>query len=372
MAGIYVHIPFCRKICSYCDFYKSTLVTLIPDYLTAINKELEQRKNYLHDPVAETVYFGGGTPTLLKPSEIQDLIEKINSDYKLAEVYEITLEANPDDLKPEYLQALYNDTSVNRLSIGIQSFNDDDLKRLNRRHNSKQALESVKNARMAGFRNISIDLIYGIPQTNSWKRNLEILPEVEHISAYHLTIEPGTLLSRQQSKGLISVIDENESTDQFNMLREEADKRGLIHYEISNLAKPGYFSRHNTNYWKQKEYLGLGPSAHSFDLDSRQWNISNLQQYIQALNNGENYSEKEILGEEEKFNEYVMLSLRTLWGADAVKIERDFGVEKKDHFLNRIKRWLHTGHIFQEENFFRMTPSGWLISDYIMSSLMHA
>jgi oxygen-independent coproporphyrinogen-3 oxidase len=372
MAGIYIHIPFCRKICSYCDFYKSTQVALIPDYISALNKEFELRKHYLTDRVIETIYFGGGTPTLLKPAEIQNLIETIRSDYIVAEDCEITLEANPDDLKAGYVQALRNETSVNRLSIGIQSFNDDDLKRLNRRHNSLQALESVENARKAGFRNISIDLIYGIPQTKSWRSNLEILPDVEHISAYHLTIEPGTLLSRQLTKGLISVIDENESTEQFYMLREEATKRGLIHYEISNLAMPGYYSRHNTNYWKQKEYLGAGPSAHSFDLYSRQWNISNLQQYIHAVNHGEKFTEKEVLREEEKFDEYIMLSLRTIWGADTGKIERDFGADKKEYFLSRIKNYVLTGHVAHEGNIFRMTPPGWLISDYIMSSLMHS
>lgn len=371
MAGIYIHIPFCRRICSYCDFYKSTLTGLIPDYIPAVCNELKQRKDYLQNESIDTIYFGGGTPSLLSSEQVGVILDQIIKTYPVSPVCEITLEANPDDLTTPYLRELAA-TPVNRLSIGIQSFNDNDLKMLNRRHNSYQAKLGVELARKTGFENISIDLIYGLPgmTTKEWQKNLNMVPEVEHVSAYHLTIEPGTNMFKKVSAGLLSIPPENESQSQFFALREFAFERKLVHYEISNFAREGLFSKHNTAYWQGKMYLGAGPSAHSYDHKTRQWNIADIKKYIENIRTGSLNYEKEELFPEDHFNEYLMVTLRTAWGADEEVILTRFGPKFYLHLQESVKPFLDSGHITLEGSYYKMTPHGWLISDHILSRLI--
>jgi oxygen-independent coproporphyrinogen-3 oxidase len=374
MAGIYIHVPFCKRICSYCDFYKTAVISLIPDFLKTLEKELEINNQYLQNEIIETIYFGGGSPSLLKPEQILHILEKIQRLYRISEDCEVTLEANPDDLSFTYLKSLTMDTPVNRLSIGIQSFNDSDLLLLNRRHTATQALSCIEEARLAGFRNISIDLIYGLPgmKTPEWQKNLNIAfsLEIEHLSAYHLSIEPGTALSRKASHGLLNLADEEESTNQFVSLSMIAGENKFIHYEISNLAREGYFSRHNSNYWLQKKYLGAGPSAHSYDLNSRQWNFSPLKKYIHAIDSGEIFFEREELNIKTRYNEYLMVSLRTMMGVDLEKLIREFGEKLYKGFQKAIQPNISSGHMIWEGSSCRMTMKGWLISDYIISRLI--
>jgi len=371
MAGIYLHIPFCRKVCSYCDFYKSTMISMIPDFQRAIFIELEDRKAYLKNETIDTIYFGGGTPSLLPTFQVNRIIKHIKDLYLLGDNCEITLEANPDDLSREYLLELAQ-TSVNRLSIGVQSLNDRDLQLLNRRHNASQALASIEHAREAGFKNISIDLIYGIPgmTVEDWQRNLETIPDVEHISAYHLTVEPGTALFRKVTGGLLSIASDDESSAMFFMLRQFGAEKNLVHYEISNLAREGFFSRHNTAYWQRKKYLGAGPSAHSYDLASRQWNIRDVRKYTEAISSGGCYFEREDLDKKDHFNEYLMVSLRTIWGVDEKTLLDAFGEVNYAHFRRKAAPFFNTGHLVQEGSVFRMTANGWLISDHILSRLI--
>jgi len=374
MAGIYIHVPFCRKICSYCDFYKTTVVSIIPQYLKAITNELELRRSYLQGERINTIYFGGGTPSLLAPEQIHQIIEKIRLLHTVSDRCEITLEANPDDLTLSYLENLKNDTLVNRISIGIQSFTDSDLVLLNRRHNSGQAIDSIHNARKSGFENISIDLIYGIPgmDIRRWRSNLKLAFsfEIKHLSAYHLSIEPGTALSRMAGRGLLNITDENESTRQFYTLSEMAIKYKFVHYEISNLAKAGYFSQHNSNYWHQQSYMGIGPSAHSFNIVSRQWNIAHVKDYINAIVHGNCFFETEEMDSIKRYNEYLMVSLRTSHGVDLNVIQREYGEKALMDFNSAIQSLKLSGHLIQEDKICRLTAKGWLISDYILSGLM--
>jgi oxygen-independent coproporphyrinogen-3 oxidase len=371
MAGIYIHIPFCKKVCSYCDFYKSTKTALIGEFIPAVCRELELRMAYLQNESIDTIYLGGGTPSLLTSNQIDTIFNTIVSLYQVSSDLEFTIEANPDDLTADYLHAL-RQTAVNRLSIGIQSFNDRDLKLLNRRHNAIQAFNSIEQARKAGFRNLSVDLIYGIPgmTAEEWSWNLHALPEVEHISAYHLTLEPGTALYRKAKDGLLSIPPEDESFVQFFTLKEFAHNRRMIHYEISNLAKEGNFSRHNTSYWQRKKYLGAGPAAHSYDQTSRQWNVRDIRKYINCINSGIPFYEKEELSVIDRYNEYMMVSLRTIWGADEVFVLGEFGQSVHSRLIALMRPYIETGHIVHEGTVYRMTASGWLISDHILSSLV--
>jgi oxygen-independent coproporphyrinogen-3 oxidase len=321
-----------------------------------------------------TIYIGGGTPSLLLPDQINYVMKRILELYPVADDCEITLEVNPDDLSLPLLQQLHSESVINRLSIGIQSFDDSDLRMLNRRHTSAQALAGVRNAQLAGYRNISIDLIYGLPgmKSKDWQRNLETAfsLDIDHLSAYHLSVEPGTALSRSVSRGLLSLAKEEESSIQLYLLNEIAASRGFIHYEISNLARDGFYSRHNSNYWLQIKYLGAGPSAHSYDGLTRQWNISQVKRYIEAMNSGEAFYEREELNSTTRFNEYLMVSFRTNKGVDLRRIELEFGKETSKVFHVAVQPWLNTGHILKEGPQYRMTLKGWLISDYIISLLM--
>ena len=374
MAGMYIHFPFCRKICSYCDFYKTTLSSLIPGYLKALLRELELRKDYLEMEPLETIYLGGGTPSLISADQLTLIFNKIRDCFDFGSDCEVTMESNPDDMSSGYLRAVRELTPVNRLSIGVQSFNDEDLLMLNRRHTAIQAIQCIDDALNAGFKNITIDLIYGLPgmSTVSWGKNLEMAfsSDIQHLSAYHLTIEPNTAFARMASRGLIRLPEEDESSAQFGLLNKMANNRGFIHYEISNLAREGFMSKHNSNYWLQKKYIGLGPSAHSYNLVSRQWNIRNVRMYIDALANGKDYAESETLDLRTQFNEYLMLSLRTSWGVDTSFIVNKFG----DQYLAVLKKNLHpflsSPWIAHRGNSIMLTPAGWMVSDYIVSRLM--
>lgn len=374
MAGIYIHIPFCKKRCIYCDFYSSTHQEYIPQLIDAIIKELKVRKNYFQNETVKTIYFGGGTPSLLTENELGKILAAIFENYPVEETAEITLEANPDDLiSSEYLSSLRK-LKINRLSIGIQSFDDEKLKFLNRRHTAGQAIQAVNNAHEVGFNNISIDLIYAIPgQTlQQWEKELNIafsLP-IQHLSTYELTYEKQTLLGKQKQKRLITPVDEEISIKMYETLLKEAKKHGFERYEISNFSLPGFYSRHNSAYWKQKNYIGVGPSAHSYNSTSRQWNVSSVEKYIKAIEHQEKYFEKEKLTLNQQYNEYLMVSLRTAEGLDLNKLEEKFGTELKDECLKSLKIFMNNKMVTQDNEKLCLTTKGIQISNLIISELM--
>jgi oxygen-independent coproporphyrinogen-3 oxidase len=373
MAGIYIHIPFCKKLCFYCDFYR----VLTPDnksaFLKALLKECEIRKDYLTEEIISTIYLGGGTPSVLTADELQIILEQIYENYKVEKDCEITIELNPDDIDEDYLKNIRK-LNINRISLGIQSWRDEDLKMLNRRHDSAQAETALKETFKAGFNNVTIDLIYGIPGMSSadWAANLDksLAFDIKHISAYHLTIEPGTVFDKMKKAGQLVEIEEEESAAQFGILIEKAESAGFIHYEISNFGKESYFSRHNTNYWKQVNYLGIGPSAHSFNKFSRQWNIRDINKYTKAVNNNKSFFEKEELDVKTRFNEYIMTSLRTMWGIDLDFIERTFEKEGYDYVINMAGKFRDYGLMKQENKNLILTNQGKMISDNIISEFM--
>jgi oxygen-independent coproporphyrinogen-3 oxidase len=370
MSGIYFHIPFCKVKCNYCDFYKSTDLSDVSSLLLAIEKELAIREDYLTEKKIGTIYFGGGTPSVLKKEELQHLLELINSKYDVGPNAEITFEANPDDLSPEYLDQLIS-SGINRLSIGIQSFSDSDLKFMGRRHNAQQAIGAVANAQRAGFSNISADLIYGIPGMSSqqWKSNLETVfsLNVQHLSAYHLTYHEGTPMWSNLQKGVFNEIDEDESIQQFEELIAASAKEGFIHYEVSNFALDTFFSKHNSSYWNQVEYLGLGPSAHSFNKTTRFWNVSDVKKYVKTILQGKIAGEFEELRIVDKYNDYLITGLRTIWGIDKNFIMSEFGNEIWEHFNKQYQRLLPAGIIEENNNRIVISKKGIFISDKIIS-----
>jgi oxygen-independent coproporphyrinogen-3 oxidase len=373
MAGIYIHIPFCRKLCFYCDFYHLTSTDDNSSFINALLKEASLRKDYIGDDKVSTIYFGGGTPSVFSVKELETILDHIYREFNITEDCEISIELNPDDIHPGYLNSLKN-LKINRISLGIQSWRDPDLKMLNRRHDSAGAEYALKETLKAGFENVTIDLIYGIPGMglSEWESNLDFSFSfgIKHLSAYHLTFEKGTVFGKMLEKGLISEIDEDESIAQFNLLIEKTESSGFIHYEISNFGKPGYFSIHNTNYWKQISYLGLGPSAHSFNGFSRQWNIRDLKGYIKALNTGKSFSESEDLDTKTRFNEYIMTSLRTMWGIDLEYVEDMFEKEGYDYVMNLSGKFKNYGLMKQDKKSLVLTNQGKLISDNIISEFM--
>jgi len=373
MAGIYIHIPFCKKLCYYCDFYHVITSEKNSVFVDALLKETELRKDYLEDETVSTIYIGGGTPSVFSIKELSDILNQINKFFKVEENCEITIELNPDDVNQDYMEGLKK-LNINRISLGVQSWRDSDLKMLNRRHNSEQAAAALTEVFNAGFNNVTIDLIYGITgmTVKEWSSNLDIAFsfDITHLSAYHLTIEPGTVFGKMQEKGSFTEIDEDESNAQFNTLIEKAEAAGFIHYEISNFGKQGYFSKHNSNYWKQVNYLGLGPSAHSFNGYSRQWNIRNLNGYIKSINSGKSFFEKEELDTKARFNEYIMTSLRTMWGIDLDYIETTFEKEGYDYVVNLSGKFKNYGLIKLEKNSLILTNQGKMISDNIISEFM--
>ena len=372
MAGIYVHIPFCRQACNYCDFHFSTSTQTVDEMITSIEKELILRNNYLPVEIVETIYFGGGTPSLINARHIKSLLDVIRREFNVEKNAEITLEANPDDLTLEKCEKLIQ-AGINRLSIGIQSFSNDDLTFLNRAHDSEQAISGIKNAKRTGFNNISIDLIYGIQQssTEQWEKNLDIALslDIEHLSCYALTIEPRTALADMIKKKKVAPPDDEKTISDFELLMNRTAEAGFEHYEISNFASNKKYSRHNTSYWQRKKYLGVGPSAHSYDGKTRQWNISNNQTYIRSLNEKNIPFEFEELSESNKFNEYILTSLRTMWGIDVTMVEKEFGQVKKEELLKLIQNFINDGMILSSENNFVLTKQGKYFADKIASDL---
>ncbi|NMC36694.1 MAG: radical SAM family heme chaperone HemW [Bacteroidales bacterium] len=373
MAGVYIHIPFCKKLCSYCDFYHVMTLSDNQDFIEAVVMESEQRKEYVGNEIISSIYLGGGTPSVLSVSQLGRILDSIRSNYSVDEDCETTIEINPDDADYEYLAGL-KDLNINRISLGVQSWNDNILKLLNRRHDSGQAAVALERTFRAGFENVTIDLIYGIPllTAGQWSEALDksFTYGIKHLSAYHLTIEPGTVLWKMKERGAFKEIDEEESIAQFNLLIEKTGSEGFIHYEISNFGKPGYFSRHNTNYWKQVKYMGLGPSAHSFNGYSRQWNVKDLKKYIKFIKSGKPCFEKEELDRKTQFNEYIMTSLRTMWGIDLEYVENRFEKEGYDYIMNLAGKFIDYGLMKHENKTLVLTNQGKMISDNIISELM--
>ncbi len=373
MAGIYIHFPFCIKICHYCDFHKSGSLNLKEKMVDALNREIENQKNYLSDEEIETIYFGGGTPSLLSSGEIVKLIKTIRQFYKISSQAEITLEANPDDLTENYLKNLFQ-TPVNRLSIGCQSFSDDELGFLGRRHNAKQSLEAVQQAKQAGFDNISIDLIYGIPGSSLkvFEENLNkaFKLNIQHISAYHLTIEKRTMFYLRKKKGELKEISEKESVQQFEKLVKRTAQNQFIQYEISNFSKSGFISKHNSNYWKQIKYLGIGPSAHSYNIFSRQWNVSNNKQYIESIEKNQVPFVMEKLDIYTRYNEYIISALRTMWGVDLKIIKENFSEKLENHCLKMAVAYIQSGLIIRNNEHLVLSTKGKFVSDAVISRLL--
>ena len=375
MAGLYIHIPFCRRQCYYCDFHFTVSFRNKERVFKALLKEIEQRKNEVSNNIYNTIYFGGGTPSVLTIDELKELFFVIYTNYNINDLAEITLESNPDDLNQEYLELLKKYTPINRLSIGVQSFIDRDLQWMNRRHSSEDAAKCITRANSVGFRNLNVDLIYGIPAmlNDEWKRNLEMVNElfIPHLSAYHLTIEPKTVFAYYRKKGRLEIISEERSIEQFETLIEFAKQTGYEHYEISNFAKPGAFSQHNMGYWTQKSYLGFGPSAHSYDGKKRRWNVSNNTIYAESVEKDtSDYYHWESIDTSTAYNEYIMTSLRTMWGINLKYLEKCFGTDYSKYCLNEADQFIFSGKLIRgKENIF-LSDKGKMVVDYVISALM--
>ena len=373
MAGIYIHIPFCKTRCIYCDFYSTTRSELKSQYIRALCRELTERKEYLKGEAVETIYFGGGTPSQLSEEDFKEVFKTIEQVYGMREATEITLEANPDDLTEEYIGMLHT-LPFNRISMGIQTFDDATLQLLNRRHNATQAIEAVKRCRQAGFQNISIDLIYGLPGETEqrWAQDLQqaVSLDVEHISAYHLIYEEDTPIYNMLKQHQICEVDEDSSLEFFTLLIEYLQKAGYEHYEISNFCKPGMYSRHNTSYWQGIPYLGCGPSAHSFDGDSREWNVASLNQYLSSIEQGQRQHETEQLDTQTRYNEYIITGLRTMWGISTEELKKKFGDRLWKYCLEQASSYLENGKLELHNDRLKLTREGIFISDGIISDLL--
>ena len=374
MSAIYLHIPFCKSRCIYCDFYSTTRTELKRHYIHALCRELEIRRDYLPQEPVRTVYFGGGTPSLLEEADFRQIFQTLDVVYGLQEAEEITLEVNPDDLTPTYADML-STLPFNRVSMGIQTFDDATLKLLNRRHTSRQAFDAISYLRHAGFNNLSIDLIYGLPGETDlrWESDLRqaVALDVEHISAYHLTYEEGTPLYRMLKTQRIKEVDEDSSLRFFTKLMDTLAAAGYVHYEISNFCKPGMHSRHNTSYWQGIPYLGCGPSAHSFDTRSRQWNTSDLDTYIEAIGQGNLSCHTELLDNTTRYNEYIMTRLRTCQGISLDDIARLFGIPLQRYCRQNATPYLQARLLRQEDSRLCLTRQGIFVSDGIISDLMY-
>lgn len=367
MAGIYIHIPFCKSKCAYCNFFSVVSEKQRVGFLEALKKEAVERKEYLGGEEIKTVYFGGGTPSLLKLSEIAGILDVLHKNFKIIGEPEITLEANPDTVSKESLLE-YKSVGINRLSVGIQSFFDDDLQYLSRKHDSRHARLVLEWAQEAGFQEVTMDLIYGIPTLTEekWLKNLDIFfsTGINHLSAYALTVEENTALGQRIRKGLAAPVDEETAVRHYEILTQQAGNHGFEHYEISNFARPGHHSRHNTIYWKGEKYLGLGPSAHSFDGVSRQWNVASVRDYC------DNYSfEREELTLDDRYNEYIMTSLRTMWGVDSDYIQNNFGLKYAEKFKKSTKKYILNGKMYQKGEKYVLTDNGVLFADGIAAEL---
>ena len=370
---IYIHIPFCKQKCSYCNFHFSTSYQLKDEMISAIKKEISLRKDELQNQNLSSLYFGGGTPSVLSSNEINEIIDEVLKYFSFENDVEITLEANPDDLNSEFLKEI-SKSPINRLSIGTQSFFEDDLKLMNRAHNSSQAEDSIKRAQDFELENISIDLIYGSPTSDLeiWKENLQktIELQVPHVSAYALTIEPKTALENWVNNKKIKAPDENLQHDEFHYMVGFLKNNGFDHYEISNFGKPGFHSKHNKSYWQYKEYLGIGPSAHSYNgTNLRSWNMANNSKYISEISSGKLSIEREELSENEQLNEMLMIGLRTMWGVDFSKIENTFS----DHIVEKLNKNIQEkqkeGFLIKENGFLKIPEEHWFLADGIASDL---
>jgi oxygen-independent coproporphyrinogen-3 oxidase len=371
VSGIYIHIPFCKKACHYCNFHFSTNQNSKSAFIKAVCRELILRKlEYASDEI-QSIYFGGGTPTVLDVTELNTILKTVYKNYKVSETAEITLEANPDDLDLEKIKQLSN-TKINRLSIGIQSFHESELSAMNRAHDAEDAKKCLELA-TAYFDNITIDLMFGMPTMSIelWRQNLRIAFEfgIKHLSCYSLTVEPKTALEHFIKKGSHPPMDDELAAQHFEVLLEETSAHGLTHYETCSFGHPDYFSKHNTSYWLGKTYMGVGPSAHSFDGTKRSWNVSNNSKYIKALEVDKLPFESEVLSVENRFNEYIMTGLRTIWGISLGKIEADYGVKIKDHLLQNSKKFISSNTLVIEDNHLKITTSGKFLSDGIASDL---
>jgi len=368
--AIYIHIPFCKQACHYCDFHFSTSLKKKSELVDALCKELVLRKEELEDEV-QTIYLGGGTPSLLTSEELQKIFDVIYSNFEVSSNPEITLEANPDDLSEEKLKILAL-SAINRLSIGVQSFFEEDLNLMNRAHNENEALESIKKAKKY-FENISIDLIYGIPKMSNkrWKKIIDIALslEIPHLSCYALTVEPKTALENFIKKGIVPPVEDAVAEAHYNILISETEKGGYENYEFSNFGKPGFHSQNNTAYWQGKPYLGIGPSAHSYDGKTRSWNVANNTKYIKSISENILPIEREILSLNDKYNEYIMTGLRTKWGVSLDKIESDFGNEYKKYVLKQADLKIQEGFLFLDTGILKISKKGKFLSDGIASDL---
>lgn len=373
MAGLYIHIPFCTKRCLYCDFFSNTDMKFKEPYVKAVIREMELRQEYIQGEPLETIYFGGGTPSQLQRPDFERIFEAADRLFGIRSCKEITLEANPDDMTPEYMASL-RDLPFNRISMGVQSFQEKDLRFLNRRHDREQALRAVGLCKENGIPNISIDLIYGLPgQTlEEWQENLDeaIRLDIPHISAYHLIYEEGTALYRLLEAGKVTPVDEELSVTLFSTLIHKLSEAGYLHYEISNFARPGYLSRHNSSYWTGKRYIGIGPSAHSYNGESRQWNISSLPRYLQGIETGTPDIEIEELDIHTKYNDFIITGLRTMWGIRIADIRKQFGEEKQAYLERQAATYLRQGLLIRQDGTLALSEKGIFISDGIMSDLL--
>ncbi|HUM96480.1 MAG TPA: radical SAM family heme chaperone HemW [Chitinophagaceae bacterium] len=372
MAGIYLHIPFCKQACHYCNFHFTTSLRYKEDFIQAILGEIALQRHYLQNEIIETIYFGGGTPSLLTTTELILIIEKLQSQFTIASDCEITLEANPDDIATHKLQE-WKQAGINRLSIGIQSFFEEDLQWMNRAHHARQALESLMLA-IPHFNNITVDLIYGIPglTNEKWEQNVETILALQmpHLSCYALTVEPKTPLDKLIRQHKVQAVDPEKQASQFLLLIQWLETAGYEHYEISNFSKPGMRSRHNTSYWQGKKYLGLGPSAHSYNGNERQWNIANNQQYITSIQQNTIPAEKEVLTKTQKLNEYIMTALRTKEGIDLDFLFSQYNVSTAS-FLNRIDKYIQTNKVIRNKKNLQLTRDGKLFADGIAADLFY-
>jgi putative oxygen-independent coproporphyrinogen III oxidase len=372
MAGIYIHIPFCKQKCHYCNFFSMASLKYKDGFLKALKQEIEIQQNYLAGQSIDTIYLGGGTPSILSPSETQAILDPLYRFFDVSEKAEITLEANPDDLTKAKLAELKT-LPINRLSIGVQSFFDDDLKYLHRIHDGAGAIASIKDAQDAGFSNLTMDLIYGIPTLNEskWNKNLDAFFSLglPHLSAYALTVERKTALQTLILKRKLAPTDELQAIEHFKILTAKMQAADFVHYEISNFAKAGFYSKHNSIYWMGGHYLGLGPSAHSFNGESRQWNAASISKYLNLKDYQEKVVEKEILSWEQKYDEYVMTSLRTVWGCDLEHIENVFGQKMRNYCEQNSTKFISENKIRKEGNKLFLTELGKLFADGIASEL---
>ena len=370
MAGIYIHIPFCKQSCYYCNFHFSTSTKNKDEVLDAIENEIKQKGQATNEAIS-TIYFGGGTPSILDVNEINSIIKRIYKEFNVESEAEITIEANPDDLNKEKIINL-SLTEINRLSIGVQSFIDKELKIMNRAHDSKKALNSIEISKKY-FNNISIDLMYGVPESTleSWTYNLDTVSQfdINHISSYALTVEPKTALESFVRKLIVDMPDEGLVYDQYNLINTKLEPLGFINYEVCSFAKENFFSKNNSAYWLRKKYIGIGPSAHSFDGKSRSWNISSNKKYIDQIKKGKSFYKKEKLSKVDQYNEYVMTGFRTIWGVSAKFIENNFNSKFKNYFTDRIQKHIDQKNIIVKDDIYTTTNEGRFLADGISSDL---